>query len=240
MKRQINKRYIAIYDDIKEKILSGEFGPGEKLPSEHEFCSLYKTSRGTVRSALDLLVEEGLVNRHPGKGVYVLERNAISFSFGGLVSFKEASENNGQSFVTLVPYFTETVVTEELHKKTRLPLGAEVYCLYRIRELDGERIIFDTNYFLKEKLTGLTVEIAKDSIYEYMEQQLGLKIGFSQRIIQVEPVTAKDREYLDIASYGFVAVVKNFVHLFDGTLFEYTESRHHPERFIFTDFVRRR
>lgn len=240
MKQQINKRYMAIYEDIKEKILSGEFGPGHKLPSEHEFCSIYKTSRGTIRSALDLLVEEGMVNRHPGKGVYVLERNAITFSFGGLVSFKEASENNGQSFVTLVPFFTEMIITQELHDKTRLPLGEEVYCLHRIRELDGERIIFDINYFLKEKLTGLTEDIAKDSIYEYMEQQLGLKIGFSQRIIQVEPVTVKDREYLDMGSYGFVAVVKNFVHLSDGTLFEYTESRHHPERFIFTDFARRR
>ncbi|MCM3338457.1 trehalose operon repressor [Paenibacillus sp. MER TA 81-3] len=240
MNMNTSKRYMTIYDDIKGKIASGQYGPGAKLPSEHEFCGIYDTSRGTIRNALDLLVEEGLVNRHPGKGVYVLDNNAISFSFGGLVSFKEASESSGQHFDTAVPYFAEMNITDKLHQRTRLPLGEQVYCLHRVRKLDGERIILDINYFLKEKLEGLTKEIAERSIYDFIEQELGLKIGFAQRIIQVEPATAKDREHLDMKSYSFVVVVKNFVHLHDGTLFEYTESRHHPERFVFTDFARRR
>lgn len=231
---------MAIYEDIKGKIASGEYASGTKLPSEHEFCVIYETSRGTIRNALDLLVEEGLVNRHPGKGVYVLDNNAIAFSFGGLVSFKEASESSGQKFVTTVPYFEEITITDKLHEWTKLPLGETAYCLHRVRELDGERIILDINYFLKEKVEGLTKKIAERSIYDYIEQQLGHKIGFAQRVIQVEPATAKDREHLIMKSYGFVVVVKNYVYMHDGALFEYTESRHHPERFVFTDFARRR
>jgi GntR family trehalose operon transcriptional repressor len=99
----------------------------------------------------------------------------------------------------------------------------------------------DINYFLKDVVTDLTKEIAETSIYEYIEQTLELKIGFARRVIRVEPATLKDKEYLDLQPNSlFVVVVKNFVHLQDGTQFEYTESRHRPDRFVFTDFARRR
>ena len=94
----MKKLYTDIYDNIKNDIVKGIYKPGEKLPSENEFCKEYGVSRGTVRKALEMLAEEGLVNSLHGKGVYVLENNYITFSVGGLVSFKEASEISKQKF----------------------------------------------------------------------------------------------------------------------------------------------
>lgn len=236
----MSKRYLEIYQDIRDGITKGTFSAGEKLPSEHDFCKIYDASRGTVRRALDLLAEEGLVNSLHGKGVFVLDNQLISFNFGGLVSFKEASESSGQHFTTSVPRLKEVIVDESLHEKTSLPLGKEAYYLHRVRHLDGESVILDKNYFLKELVPNLTKEIAENSIYQYIEETLQLKIGFAKRMIQVEQATSKDKKHLDLKSYHFLVVVKNFVHLHDGTLFEYTESRHRPDRFVFTDFVRRR
>ncbi|MBA4531494.1 trehalose operon repressor [Brevibacillus sp. 7WMA2] len=236
----MNRRYLAIYEEIRQGIIEGVYPPGEKLPSENDFCKKFETSRGTIRRALDMLAEEGLVNSMHGKGVFVLDQNTISFSFGGLVSFKEANENSGLVFSTTVPFFTELVIDKKLEQKTHLPNGIDVYHLYRVRKLDGERVILDINYFSKEKCAGLTPEIAEKSIYDYIENDLELKIGFAQRVIQVEQATGKDREYLDMKAFGFVVVVRNYVHLYDGTIFEYTESRHRPDRFVFTDFARRR
>jgi len=236
----MNKRYIEIYEVIKNAILDGTYLPGEKLPSEHDYCEEYQTSRGTVRRALEMLAEEGFVYSLHGKGVFVLEKAPITFSFGGLVSFKEASESNRQSFNTTVPKFETIVLDKSLYKKTNLLAGEEAFHIYRVRELDGEKIILDINYFLKSCVVDLTEEIAKLSIYDYIENQLLLKIGFARRIIQVEPATGKDRKYLDLKGFQFVVVVKNYVHLHDGTQFEYTESRHRPDRFVFSDFARRR
>ncbi|BCU83155.1 trehalose operon repressor [Polycladomyces abyssicola] len=237
----MNRRYIQIYEDIKGKILEHHYLPGDKLPSENDLCRHYGVSRGTIRRALDLLAEEGMIHSLHGKGVFVLENKPITFSVGGLVSFKEASEYSGQTFITHVPKLESVIINPPLHKKTQLPLGKEAYHLYRVRQLDGENIILDINYFLKDVVTDLTKEIAENSIYEYMEQTLQLKIGFARRVIRVEPATSKDKEYLDLQPNSpFVVVVKNFVHLYDGTQFEYTESRHRPDRFVFTDFARRR
>jgi len=236
----MKKLYTDIYDNIKNDIVKGIYKPGEKLPSENDFCKEYGVSRGTVRKALEMLAEEGLVNSLHGKGVFVLENNFITFSVGGLVSFKEASENSKQKFITTVPKFEEIIIDEVINKKSNLALGKEAYKLYRVRSLENERIIFDINYFLKDVIVGLTKEIGEKSIYEYIEEILKIKIGFANKIIQVETATARDKLNLDMKSYNFVVVVKNYVYLGDGTQFEYTQSRHRPDRFVFSDFARRR
>ena len=62
----------------------------------------------------------------------------------------------------------------------------------------------------------------------------------AKKEIVVEECTDEDREYLDLDKYDHVVVVKNFVHLKDATLFEYTESRHRLDMFRFVDFARRK
>lgn len=42
-----------IFEDIKEAILSGQYSPGEKLPTESQLCERYGVSRVTIRAALD-------------------------------------------------------------------------------------------------------------------------------------------------------------------------------------------
>ena len=63
--------------------------------------------------------------------------------------------------------------------------------------------------------------------------------GYAGCINAVGTLVAKELN-LDLKSYNFVVVVKNYVYLSDGTQFEYTESRHRPDRFVFSDFARRR
>ncbi len=238
--KKLKKLYTNIYESIKENIVKKIYKPGEKLPSENDFCKEYGASRGTVRKALEMLAEEGLVNSLHGKGVFVLENNFITFSVGGLVSFKEASEINKKKFITSVTKFEEIVIDEVINKKSNLEIGKVAYKLYRVRCLEDERIIFDINYFLKDVIRNLTKEIGEKSIYEYIEENLNIKIGFANKLIQVETATSRDKLNLDMKSYNFVVVVKNYVHLSDGTQFEYTESRHRPDRFVFSDFARRR
>ncbi|TCS81794.1 GntR family transcriptional regulator [Tepidibacillus fermentans] len=128
----MHRRYLEIYEEIKNAILAGTYRPGEKLSSEHEFCQKYRVSRGTIRRALELLAEEGFVHSLHGKGVFVLDKHPITFSFGGLISFKEASEGNDQPFQTYVPKFEEIIIDQSLHKKTNLPIGEEAYHIYRV------------------------------------------------------------------------------------------------------------
>ncbi len=68
-----NKLYIQIYNQIRDAITTGLYKPGDKLPSEKEFCQMFNVSRVPVREALCALELNGLVTSNQGAGVYVKE-----------------------------------------------------------------------------------------------------------------------------------------------------------------------
>ncbi|MFE9651706.1 winged helix-turn-helix domain-containing protein [Micromonospora sp. NPDC006431] len=74
MPRVSDRQRIA--QDIRDKIASGEYAPGDKLPSLRELIAHYGVSAEPVRSALLILQAEGLVEGHQGKGIYVTPRDA--------------------------------------------------------------------------------------------------------------------------------------------------------------------
>ncbi|MET9467419.1 GntR family transcriptional regulator [Streptomyces sp. NPDC006544] len=65
-------RYKQIADDLRDKIESGAYAPGVKLPSEAQLMIEYDAARLTIRSAIGILATEGLTEARHGKGVYVL------------------------------------------------------------------------------------------------------------------------------------------------------------------------
>ncbi len=71
----IDKRPIPPYFQLKtlllEAILSGEYGPGDRLPTEHELCERYAISRTPVTRALSELAADGVVLRHRRRGTFV-------------------------------------------------------------------------------------------------------------------------------------------------------------------------
>ncbi|WP_433346118.1 winged helix-turn-helix domain-containing protein [Micromonospora sp. CA-111912] len=74
MPRVSDRQRIA--QDIRDKITSGEYNPGDKLPSLRELIAHYRVSAEPVRSALLILQAEGLIEGHQGKGTYVTPRPA--------------------------------------------------------------------------------------------------------------------------------------------------------------------
>lgn len=63
--------YMRVYQDIKNSILSGGYRHGDQLPTEAELQTTYGISRITVKKAMELLGEDGLIRRYPGKGTFV-------------------------------------------------------------------------------------------------------------------------------------------------------------------------
>ena len=108
-----------------------------------------------------------------------------------------------------------------------------------IKVLDGKPLILDHNYFLKELTDGITPEIAVNSIYEYLENVKGLTISTSKRTLTVERVTQIDEKYIDLKDYNCMAVISSQTFNDNGIQFEYTQSRHRPDYFMFQDVATR-
>jgi GntR family trehalose operon transcriptional repressor len=233
-------KYRQIYERLAERMKTGEYAAESKLPSETELMHEYEASRGTVRKALDLLQEHGYVRKHHGKGVFVLRRDQIEFQFNGIVSFSEVYASMlGRSIQTSVASFEDIEAPAWLADRMNLTPGTRMYRIERVRNFDGENVILDVNYFVKDLVPGLTEEIAAQSIYAYAEHELGMQISYAKRKIAAEDVTELDRLRLDLHDYEYVIVITNDTFLYEGRQFEYTESRHRLDKFQFSDVARR-
>lgn len=68
--------YVQLADLLAARIEAGEYRPGDPLPSESTLQQEYGLARGTVRSAVRLLRERGLVATAPQRGTYVVDQSA--------------------------------------------------------------------------------------------------------------------------------------------------------------------
>ncbi|MBE6091180.1 MAG: UTRA domain-containing protein [Clostridium beijerinckii] len=229
-----NVKFKDIYHILKSNIDSGKYDNSMMLPTEMELVDKFECSRNTVRRAISELSKDGYVKSVKGKGVIILEsRESIELPIGNLLGLQEL--HTKKKFTTSVVHFSKITIDESLSRITALKLDTEVYHLHRIRFYDNEPIILDVNYFSADVAKDLTIEIAQNSVYEYIEKDLSTKILASKKIIVVEHATELDKRFLDLGTYDCVAVVKTYAYTDSGKLFEYTESRHRPDKFVFVE-----
>ena len=218
-------KYEGIYHSIQKRIEAQDYPYQSLLPSENTLIEEYACSRNTVRRALAELVADGYVQTMQGRGVRVIYQPA---------------RRNRLHAVTKVTKFETVIADECFAAKSGFSVGDELWSIERVRYLDGKALILDVNYFLKEFVPGLTPQIAASSIYDYIENTLGMQIITSKRRMTVEHATARDEKLLEMGTYGCVAVVVNQTFNAAGLLFEYTQSRHQPDYFCFQDIATRK
>ncbi|MBQ7677373.1 MAG: UTRA domain-containing protein [Lachnospiraceae bacterium] len=167
--------------------------------------------------------------------------DALSLFSNEIETFREACYRNGLSYETRVVKFQECLSDEAISRRTGFAAGEELYYIMRIHIIDGEPLILNHNYFLKSVAKGLTAEIAAHSVYDHLENTLGVVIVSAKRTITVQKVTPDDKKYLNIPAhdYNCLAVMTNHTYESNGILFEHTESRHLPSHFLFSSTATR-
>ena len=235
-------KFESIYKDLKQKIENGEYPYQELLPSENTMVDIYSSSRNTIRRAVLELAEQGYVQSLHGKGVRVIYQpvDPADFTLGGIESFKESAERNHRKTSTKVIQFTEITADARVSANTGFAVGSELYYIQRVRYLEDKALILDINMFLKSLVPGLTKKIAEKSIYEYIENELGMAIVTSKRKMTVERATEIDEKYLELNDYNCLAVISGQTFNSDGIMFEFTQSRHRPDYFCFQDTATRK
>ena len=87
--------YVKIHDQIKKDIDEGIWEIGERLPSERDLAETFEVSRMTLRQAITLLVEEGVLERRVGSGTYVASTR-VQEKMRGTTSFTEIMKSQGK------------------------------------------------------------------------------------------------------------------------------------------------
>ncbi|MCC5795173.1 MAG: GntR family transcriptional regulator [Chromatiales bacterium] len=133
-------RYIKVYATIRDWISQGTYRTGSQLPTESELCALFQVSRITTRKAVDLLVDEGLVTRQPGRGTFVVDDLADAPVTGDMEQLLRKVRRLSGYTTIAHPEVVEVEADAETRKDLGLPPGARVQRASHVRLLDGRPI----------------------------------------------------------------------------------------------------
>lgn len=234
-------KYKVIYEDVKKRIATGEYAVGSKIPDEFTFCEQYQCSRMTVKKALDLLVEEGFLYRKQGQGSFVLNQQ---LSDGRIeISERELSgltrSSKGKATAKLIR-FSLIFASKNIAEKLDIHENDPVYDILRLRLVDGQPYVLEHTYMSPQTIPGITEEVLNKSVYTYIEETLGKRIGAAHKMSYADCSTKQDQETLDLKPTEPVLVVEQIAYLDNGAPFEYSISRHRYDRFRFSVYSLRR
>lgn len=232
-------KYEMIYEEILSLIENNTYSVGELLPGEYDLMKQYEASRDTIRKALSLLAQNGYIQKSKGRGSIVLDVNRYDFPVSGVISFKELQANLGNQVRTEVECLEKIKPDDRIKRHLNLKADDEVWMIQRVRYIDDEAVILDTDFVNAQIVPELTEEIVKNSLYEYIEDVMGLRIASANKEITCQTVTGMDERLLDLHGYNMVVNVESDTYLDDARVFQFTSSRHRPDKFRFKDFARR-
>lgn len=163
--------YHQVYSAIKEAIRSGRLRPGDRLPTERQFCQQLEVSRATVRRALGQLVEEGIVEAQVGRGSFVRTGlDALAEPPNTLMSFTELAAARGlKASARVIAQTTRSAIPEEA-LVFKIGIHALVFEIRRLRMLDTEPVALDRTRVPLEVAPSLPAEdFTHASIYKALE-----------------------------------------------------------------------
>lgn len=156
--------YVHVSRQLRAQILDGEYPSGAMIPSEHQLMTSFNTTRGTVRKAVDVLVNEGLVRRVHGKGSFV-ELQPIRHSILNFGSLTDSLRGRA-----------ETAVSRVVSARTLRAEGRDVFELIRLRGIASATettfLSLDTSWLDLARFPGIDgIDFEDESLYRIFREE---------------------------------------------------------------------
>ncbi len=150
-----------IADAIRLDIVGGKLASGDRLPTEAILAERFSANRHTVRRALAVLAEEGVVGAEQGRGTFVRSARRLSYPIGKRTRFREglrgqASSLNSRALSDRIENANATVA-----EALRLKPGAKVVRMESVSFADGIPISRATTWFSYRLFPDFAERIAR-------------------------------------------------------------------------------
>jgi GntR family transcriptional regulator len=195
-------------DQILDQIRAGDFGVGEKIPSENVLADRYGIGRPTVRQATETLIRRGYLVRRRGSGTYVAKRESHVdlFSLGGTLS---SFSRQGFELSTRLEE-APTLVTEEGEH----PLfGQLTYRMQRVGAVDEEPVLVETFLFDADVFPFFDqLKVAGQSLSEAVLARYRMEATSADQRFSVQQLEGKDAVLLGLPAGSPALLVERTLH----------------------------
>ncbi|MFC6171184.1 GntR family transcriptional regulator [Loigolactobacillus jiayinensis] len=208
--------YHDIADDITKSINEGLFD--KKLPTEVQLMARYNVSRNTIRKAIDLVYQKGLLRRVQGSGYFVndislAEKTVINLSVGAGQPLHFADGKLISKVITFDKIYADAALARRMSIKN----GSELYRVIRLRYLNNILYCLEQAYYVRSEVPFLSVDSVNQSIFSFLRENYGISANNSEDYISLEKLTPEDAALLELPA-GTPALAMNQLNFYGNNI----------------------
>jgi GntR family transcriptional regulator len=199
--------FSPLYQQIKVLILqslqTGEWKPGDPIPSEMELAARFRVSQGTVRKAIDELAAENLVVRRQGKGTFVATHaeQHVQYRFLRLMPDSGDLQSEGPAARQIIDC-RRSRASADIARALALRTGDAVLQLRRVLSFQGSPTILEDVWLPGGPFKGLTTErlaTHQGPMYALFETEFGVRMVRAEEKIRAVAADAASAELLGVS-----------------------------------------
>lgn len=182
--------YAQLADILRHQVASGEFRPGDRLPSESELCSRYGVSPMTVRRSVNLLVDQGVVDTVQGLGTFArpVHLGEATFNLEGL-----QTALSGERITVRVLEASIQSADERVARKLSIAAGQRVVYIRRQILKRGEPFFYHREYMVYDPTRPIVeAELGVTSLTGLFSGEGSADVKWGELVI--DPTVVNERE----------------------------------------------
>jgi GntR family transcriptional regulator len=192
--------YVRIQQEIRNGIMSGTYGAGDRIPSETDLARQFETTRATVTRALQELVFDGTIVRRAGAGSFIASGvDAVLLDPKRLRSFEEQAAETGETVAYRLVSFSLVPMPPATAGRLGAAPGAKAYHLERLRLVKGVPLSLESRFIPQDIGARIAVaDLEHMSMHHILEAGLGLKIVRIEVSVRAGMATSRIARLLEL------------------------------------------
>lgn len=226
-------RYAALARALRTRIVNGEWPPGCALPAEQGLAAEHGVALGTMRQALKLLADEGLIERVHGKGTFVRQ----GLNGAPMLRFFRFGAGTGEIPRSQILSRESVQAPHEVARRLGLASGSDVLRLHRLRSLRQQPCLWEEIWLplpLFAPLATLALTIWDDLLYPMYAQHALVHVHRVVDEVSFAPLTQAQAHALQLPCAHPSAVVTRCAYDLQGRCVETRTSRGDAFAFQYT------
>jgi GntR family transcriptional regulator len=225
MEKSLGTLYVQVAQTLRERILAGKYAQGEMIPTEPQLCEEFHVSRITVRQAVAILQNEGMVIREQGRGTTVRDwyRGSLGWNYGHVDDLLFL----GQKTRLQIKIKKKIRAPEDVKKAMDLPEGADVFYFKGIRHIQDKHLAAYDAYVIEalgkdiqirslkspvlfveiERITGQRIYGARQQIYAMVADK---RLALEMKVRPGSPLLVTKRLYLSSSGKPILLATTHF------------------------------
>ena len=215
----------TVIDFIENKIAENKISAGEKFDTESAIAKLLGMTRATVREATRYLVENGVIYRVKGSGLYVGSPHSSQSNNVHILSpFDDQASQAGQSAVRrVISSAIIQVPTVQIAHALRIKPNEKIYYLERLLSFGSMPVSFEKTHIPISICNSFEFNKVEQSKFCYMEELTGKKVHLREQDISAFNLSSAElAEQLNVDEGQAMIELRELVSFEDGTPFDYT------------------